>query len=737
MFFAKAGIIMPSDKLSLAIKGRFLNKTLRYARWGLLALALSALALLAWLIHLDRHVAQTFEQYRQAFPSQVFSKPLDLLQGHALSAEKLDFWLEQAGYQRVEKTPRAAGQYSQQGGHYRIWARGFALEAQAVEPRVLELEIAQGQLSAMSHAQRSVMQAQLEPIALARLYARGGEDRERLALADVPQPLIEALLATEDRDFFQHHGVKPSSIARAAWANLRAGQVVQGGSTLTQQLVKNYFLSSERSYARKFIEWAMAMLLERHADKPTLLEAYLNEVFLAQEAGRAVHGFALASQTFFCQPLAHLRLDQWALLVGLVKGPSYYHPIKHPQRALERRNLVLKLMAQQGFISPQQAQQAQARALDLKHCQTSVNAYAEYLDVVQAELKARYPLDTLQKGQLSIYTALDPWLLHQMRASSRGQMQRLEAQSGKDLQMAFVLIDHSQGEVTAILGHDPNQVSYFNRALKAQRSIGSLIKPVIFAHAFSTPDRYRLEDLIEDRPYRLKDERNEWWMPKNFDGAYGGEITFEQALVHSRNIPAVKLGVELGLDEIKTSLKALGYALERPFYPSDLLGAMSLSPWEVSQVYQTFAAGGFNAPLRAVRQVRDAQGQLIERRALNLQEALPRQGIYMVNYLLHQATLWGTAQSLTRLLPERRVAGKTGTTNEGRDAWFAGFDGKYLGVVWVGQDDNGASQLSGGGAAVPIWASVFKQLPDHPLDLTAPFGVCGQPPYWSETECGP
>jgi penicillin-binding protein 1B len=567
----------------------------------------------------------------------------------------------------------------------------------------------------------------MEPRLIGSLASAHGEDRILLRRADLPDALVVGLIAVEDHNFEHHFGIDPLAIGRALVANIRATRVVQGGSTLTQQLVKNFFLTSERTLWRKFNEMLMSLILEWRYSKDEILEAYANEIYLGQAGGRAVHGFALASRFYFNRPLQELDLSRTALLIALVRGPSAYDPRQHPERALQRRNLVLDLMREQGVIDTAAAQQAKSRGLGIEAGSLQASGTPAFMDLVRRQLRRDYREGDLNAEGLRIFSTLDPWVQRQAEMVLSQQLETLE-QARKlpedSLQGALTLVEVETGEVSALVGDRDPRFAGFNRALDAVRPVGSLIKPAVYLSALSQPERFNLMSRLEDKSIRLRGANGEIWAPSNYDNQEHGTVSLQQGLVESFNLATVRLGLEVGMASVVNNLQALG--IRRPLdpYPSMLLGAVSLSPLEMTQMYQTLANGGYKATLNAIREVTDASGKPLSRYPLAVKPAVDTRAVYLLRHALEEVTHTGTARALRWLLPTgAQVAGKTGTTDKLRDSWFAGFDRQRVAVVWVGRDDNGPMGLSGSAGAMRVWADLMRRIGVTPLDARPPIGI--------------
>lgn len=693
------------------------------ALWFKLGLTL-LLVLAAYLLYQDIRIRYHFEGKRWALPARVYARPLELYAGRQLGTDELLHELKLLQYRPV-RAPADAGSYQHNGNDFVLSTRPFMFWDGDEPARSVRIRMAAGRVDAISDVRTgaAVPLLRLDPAHIASIYPSHNEDRVLVRVDEVPELLLQGLVVVEDRQFYHHHGIDPLAIVRALWANIRAGHTVQGGSTLTQQLIKNYFLSNERSLWRKVNEASMALLLESHYDKREIIEAYLNEIYLGQDGKRSIHGFGLASQFYFQRPLDRLQLHEYALLIGLVKGPSYYDPRRFPERARERRNLVLKLMSEQGIISGDQYRQAAGRPLGVsERAPSGVTRYPAFLDLVRRQLRRDYREEDLASAGLNIFTTLDPLLQHhaeQGLTRQVGALERVHAMEASSLQGAVVITGVGNGEVLAMVGDRNPRYAGFNRALDAVRPIGSLVKPAVYLAALSDPGRYTLATLLSDEPFTLETDDGKVWSPQNYDHELHGQVPLATALADSLNIATARLGLDVGLEKVADTLRTMG--VERPFraYPAMLLGSVSLSPLEVAQMYQTLSGGGFHTPLRSIRAVLDVDGRPLQRYPLTVSQALDADTTYLLNAGLQQVMRAGTGRSIYASLPRSLdVAGKTGTTNDLRDSWFSGFSGDYQMVVWLGMDDNRPSGLTGSSGALKVWGEVMGRIHPAPLLLT-------------------
>lgn len=691
----------------------------------LLALMLGLLVGVMYTLKLDDVVRTQFEGKRWELPARVFARPLDMYEGQQLYAEHLEEELKLLGYRKVD-TPTETGQYMRKGDQFMINTRGFQFAEDKEPARSIKVRIGSGKISSLAYSdgKAPLKLMRLEPVLIGNFYPRKNEDRVLVQLSEVSPLLVRGLLAVEDKKFYEHQGVNPMAIARALAANIKAGHTVQGGSTLTQQLVKNFYLTNERSWERKLKEAMMAFLLELHYDKKEILEAYLNEIHLGQDGDRAIHGFGLAAQFYFNRQVKELKADQLALLIGLAKGAGYYDPRRFPDRALERRNLVLGVMRQEGVLNTQEYAEAAARPLGIEERKPSgATPFPAYLDLVRQQLKRDYKDEDIHSAGLMIFSAMDPivqLMAENILQKRVGQLERGQGIKKGKLNGAMIISTVQNGEVIGLVGSRDVRYAGYNRALTAQRQIGSLVKVAIYLTAFNEKKKYNLGTRISDGPVTVKIGKGKYWQPRNYDHRSMGYIPLLKAIVMSRNTPAVRVGVDVGVDRVINTIKALGVTAEVPKYPAILLGALEMSPMDVEQMFQSIASGGTYSPLKTIRSVMNMQGKVLTRYPLTVQQVASPEAAQLLTYALHRVTVEGTAKSLTGVLPSwKEVAGKTGTTNDKKDSWFAGFSGQHVVTVWVGRDDSKPTGLTGGSGALKVWGDLFRVLPTKPLNTDA------------------
>ena len=692
-----------------------------------LGLLVATLLAAAYTLYLDIRVRDEFEGRRFALPARIYARPLELHAGLRMPLAAVEEELRAGGYREGVREGES-GWFVREGDKLEIAVRPFVFWDGPQEAKRVRATFSDKEVSSLHDAQGAELPlARLEPLLIGGIYPANNEDRVLVRLDEVPKHFVDALVATEDRSFFSHHGFDPRGLARAAWS-VMTGKGLQGGSTLTQQLVKNFFLTPERTVWRKFTELIMAVLLEVHYDKQEILETYLNEIYLGQDRDRAVHGVGLAAQHYFGKQVQNLSLAESALLVGMVKGPAVYDPYRHAQRALERRNLVLREMKDLNFVTLEQYSAARSSPLGVSaRAGMGTSPYPAFLQLVQRQLRRDYADTDLRSEGLRVFTTLDP----RAQGAAERALTRTLTQFDKSkrfgepgLEGAIVVTDTQSGEVQALVGARDPRYRGFNRALDAARPVGSLLKPAIYLTALSDPAHYTLITSLDDGPFVWKSRGAPDWEPANYDRKFHGMVPLRTALANSYNAASARLGTDIGVEKVLDNVKKLGVERDIQPFASSLLGAVDLSPLEVAQMYQTIASLGFRTPLRAIREVTTQDGKPLKRYALAVEQAFPAEPMYLLAFAMQDVVHDGTAQSLKNWVPvELGVAGKTGTTDEQRDAWFAGFTGDKLGVVWVGYDDNRAARLSGASAALPVWGEMMAALSPEALALAPPDGI--------------
>ncbi len=694
----------------------------RILTWVLAAAGLAAGFLVPYTLYLNHEVSERFDQLRWQLPTRVYARPLELASGMPMDSATLKTELDAAGYQ--EGDGERPGTYARDGAQWRISSRGFNDVGGPVPPRRIELAVGGGVVSRLREAGgEAIASARLDPARIATLYGQKQEERRLVQLHEVPELLVTGLQAVEDRDFAHHHGLDLSGIMRALWVNLKAGEKRQGASTLTQQLARSGLLGigREQTWTRKFNEMIYAVLIEARYDKQVILEAYFNQVYWGQRGSQAIHGVSAAAEFWFARDLDELSTEQIALLIGVVRGPSYYDPRRHPERALERRNFVLGEMHETGLIADAEYQRALEAPLGVtpRPGTTSANRFPAYIDVVRRHLANDYTADALAGAGLAVMTAMSPSAQAYAEGAVTGTLKALESDDRPDLEAALVLTDVHQGEILAVVGSGTPAAHGFNRAIEAHRPVGSLIKPFVYLMALADPRQWSLASWVDDSPVSITLDNGQVWSPGNSDGESHGTVRLIDALARSYNQATVRVGMDVGPAVIAGLLQDLA-GIRAPANPSLILGSIDQSPYAMAQLYQFIASGGEIQALRAVRGVLDGDGRALNRydqppAPANESDAIAAR---LTTIALQEAVRSGTGRRLVAEgLGDLAPAGKTGTSNDSRDSWFAGYTGDHLAVAWVGNDDNEPTGLYGSTGAMRVWSRLFTQLPSSALEV--------------------
>ena len=663
-----------TSQASEEITGHRVKRILRWSFWFLLKVTLiGVFVLFLYSIYLDGKVRDKFEGQRWQVPVQVFGAVEEYKIGSKLMLTNLQEALTANRYKKVTNVHRP-GEFALSKSRAIIYRRAFDFGAGVEPANKVTLDIANDKVKALYINDEKVTQLRLEPLLLDRILPESKEDRVLVSLQAVPTKLLDTLLLIEDREFYFHHGVSPLGILRALYQNLMAGRTVQGGSTLTQQLVKNMFLTRDKTLWRKANEAIMALILEYRYSKDQLLEAYINEVYLGQHYANGIYGFGLAAEFYFGKSIQSLNTEQMAMIIGQVKGPSYYDPWRFPERTIKRRDLVLRLMYQQEIISQPEFEQA-----------------------VESPLSIRVFTGFSINQQLALQASIDE------------KLPALEQGSAAELQVAMVVSDFKSGEIRALVGGKEAGYAGFNRALHAKRPIGSLIKPAVFLGALERYQRFNLATLIEDKAITLSSEDGQAWRPKNYDGKYRGQVHLIEALVSSLNVPTVNLGMQLGLDNVAQAIHLLGYQDDIVTRPSMLLGSLNMSPIEINQLYIPIANKGVAEKSHAITRVVSGSGETLWQFQALEQQIISTQAAYLLDFSLNKVTTSGTARSLAWRLKDINLSGKTGTTNDLRDSWFVGYDNNLLVTTWIGRDDNKPTKLTGSSGALVLFAEFMHK----------------------------
>jgi penicillin-binding protein 1B len=664
-----------------------------------------------YFFYLDAQIQPRFEGNKWQVPAQIYGRPLTIELKQEITIGEVVDELALLGYRQTVSV-NEVGEYSQSKDQLLIYRREFYYPDNIYPSQRMQIIWKNQRIEKINvlDNDNSLLKTSLEPWLVSRLVGGLDEDRMLMSDNDIPYLLKRGLVVVEDNSFYEHHGIAPLSILRALIANITAGKTVQGGSTLTQQLVKNLFLTREQSYSRKLKEAAMALVIDARYSKDEILNAYINEVFLGQNGAVAVHGFGLGSHYFFNKPLKELSIDEIATLVGLVKGPSYYDPKRHVERMTDRRDLVLRMLLMAGDISADEYETAVTTPLKT-HDNPSLASgkHPAFMDKVRQELAAVVQTQESRLSGVKVFTTLD---INAQRRAEKAVVEVVEAKAKAykqpDLEAALVMSDIKTGGIRALVGGKNTQYAGFNRALRAQRPIGSLIKPVIYLSALENPAKFTLATIIEDKPVSFDDADGKKWQPLNADKEFRGQVLLVDALSKSYNVPSVNVAAAIGFDEVLSSLNRLGAETNIKAFPSIALGAIDLSPLQVNQVYQTISNNGILKPLHALYAVSTHENELLWKRTSRQQIRADEDATYLVNYALHKVTTQGTAKQIKAQFPNVNMAGKTGTTDDYRDSWFAGFDRNLVTSIWLGNDDNTPINMSGATGALPVFIALQK-----------------------------
>lgn len=695
----------------------------------------TALLLAGYLWKLDSTITETFEGRRWSVPAVVYAQPLEIYPGLALTQAEFVGELTRVGYEGANSV-RHPGQFNVSPGLVQVHLRSVQfVESQRASVQVSVRFDAQGVSSIRNHANQSQAgtdeaSLRLDPAVIGSFFPSHGEDRVILTPEQVPTLLRDALKAVEDRSFDTHHGFDLRGIARAFWVNLRQRKMSQGGSTLTQQLVKSYYLDNRRKLQRKLRELAMAIILELRFEKSDLLNAYINEIFIGQAGVRAIHGFGLGAQFYFNRPLAELQPAEIATLVTIIRGPTYYNPFRHPQRVLERRNRVLEILHEQQHITDAQLAVAMNTPLEVvRGARKGGTYYPAFMDLVRRDLATQYATQDLASQGLKVFTTLAPRLQDAVESGLSDQLARLDKnpkiqqqlESGlteQPLQAASVVTDVQTGEVLALAGGRDAGSDGFNRALNASRPMGSLIKPVVYALALE--DGAHLATHVQDQAVTVELPKQAVWAPQNFDKAEHGQVPLIRALADSLNLATVNLGLQLGIDRVAKRLTTLSGKPTSNQFPSLLLGAEPRTPIEVSELYASFASGGFATKPKAVIGVLNEQGEELSHHQFQLEQRLTPSIAAQLTRAMQAVMQQGTGKSSRHA--GTGTAGKTGTSDDYRDSWFAGYDATHLTVVWIGRDDNTSATFTGAGGALKVWDQIMADIGTNPLPINTEAG---------------
>ncbi len=742
-----------NEKKKLLTTGERINRSVAY----LMRLLISVIVIVAlitipifgyFLVKADHEITPEFKNRQWALPARVYARPLELYSGKNLKPSDMQQELEWILY-RPSKSLSQPGTYhfNEEKNAVSVHTRPFTYSDGTEKSQIIDVQFSRNEIKSIKDRNTGdeISLTRIEPLMIASIYPNHNEDRILLKREEIPPMLIDTLLAMEDRSYYDHFGINPKGILRALITNFKAGKNVQGGSTLTQQLIKNYFLTSEKTLERKIQEMFFAIVLDWRFDKDEILEAYVNEIYLSQDGDRAIHGFGLASEFFFGKPVNELTIGEIATLVAVIPSPSSYNPRRNPEIAIKRRNLIIDVLVEQNLLSPEDAIIVKAEPLEiLDNPPPAKTKFPAFIELVYKQLKAQYSPEQLNSGGLRIFTTLDPIAQDYAEKSVISTLARIEKDRGLSpniLQGSIVIAENNTGEIAAIVGDRNVRQAGFNRALNTNRPIGSLVKPFVYLRALEEPSRYSLATPLDDESPIELPVGGKIWSPNNYDRRLHGWVPLITALAKSYNLPVIRVGLDIGLENVVDTLYRLGVnpiQYNIPAVPASLLGSVDLPPIEVAQIYSTIANQGYYTPLRSIREVTDSESKLLDQAGVDPIQAIEPAPNYLITDAMMDVVNQGTAGSLRSHIGNVKAAAKTGTTNDYRDSWFAGFTGNYTAVSWVGRDDNKPiHRLTGTSGALPIWANAMKNLhlesihhdrPANVIDVTVDLSTGLLPP---------
>lgn len=676
-------------------------------------------------IYLDQQIKERIDGNVWELPAAVYGQIIDLEPDSEYSLSDVVTMLNGAQYRQQDTKATRPGEFIVSNDAIEIYRRPFTFPDGEEKAFRVKITFYDNRIDRITNLDtgRDFGLLKIDPKLITMMHSPNGEQRLFVPLKSFPDSLIKTLVATEDKRFYDHHGVSLYSIGRAIYVNLTTGRT-EGGSTLTQQTVKNLFLTNERSLSRKIREAYMAIILDARYSKERILELYLNEVYFGQAGSEEIHGFPLASLYYFGRPVNELTLDQQAVLVGMVKGASLYNPWTQPKQVLDRRNVVLKLTEQQGIIDDELYNLLSQRPLSVLPKGGVISPQPAFMQVVRSELRKQLGDKADHLSGMKIFTTFDPVAQAAAEQSVTNEIEKLRKSTNKDLQTAMVIVSRETGEIRAIIGSAEPRYPGYNRAWLTRRAIGSLAKPSTYLTALGQPDRFQLNTWLDDSPLSIKLDNGSYWQPKNYDRKFRDRVMLVDALALSLNVPTVNLGMALGLDATKNTLQALGVPGDRiTNLPSRLLGALELTPLETAQMFQTITNNGQRSPLTILRYVLTDKGELVYQNYPQQIQAVSKQSAYLTTYAMQQVVESGTSRSLKGKYGAFKLAAKTGTSNDSRDSWFTGIDGKNVAVIWIGLDDHSPMKLTGATGALKIYSEYLQNNPPKRLLLSTPQNI--------------
>jgi penicillin-binding protein 1B len=666
-------------------------------------------------------ITKKFDSSRRwDLPSRIYSDATAIVPGLELPRALLEPRLNHVGYHEVKDAVANPGDYRYVNGNLEIYLQNF--EYPDIEFRAVPVTIGFDG-AAVRDVRRlddgvTLRGIRIEPELITSIYNNEMEDRLPVALSAVPKVVQDAIIATEDRNFYHHEGISIRGTIGALVTDIKNKNLSHGGSTLTQQLIKNLYLNPERTWRRKITEALMAVLLEVRYTKPQILEAYLNEAYLGQNGSVQIIGVEQASQVYFGKHVTYLTLPEAATLAGMIRSPNVLNPVRYPERAKPRRDVVLGLMREQSYINDQQYAAAVASPLTTARFPKTSRSAPFFVDLVLKQLRETYPETQLKTEGLRVFTTLDTIMQRSAEQALDSGIDGLNRKysylrkSPTPLEGVMLTIQPGTGYVKALVGGRNYSKTQFNRAIQARRQPGSLFKPFVYATAMDPargPQAFTAATVLDDSPISVR-TGNAVWSPQNYDLRFHGRVTVREALAHSYNIPAVRAAMDAGVPNVIKTASTIGIESRLEPYPSVSLGAFEVTPLEIAYAYSAFANLGVKAEPVSILAVSTRDGKLLESREVKMKRVASPGVCYVMNNILQDVFNYGTAVKARSLGFDRPYAGKTGTTSNYHDAWFIGFSPRILTLVWVGFDDNHSVRLAGGDACVPIWTQHMNRI---------------------------
>ncbi len=673
-----------------------------------------------YLLILFLEITSKFEGRIWAYPSKIYSEAQIIYKGEEMPQSFLAEKMKRMGYSRVNSVPQHQGQFRISGKMVEIYLRDFDYPLEKVKGMKVRIGFSGDRIEDLREVSpsREIELLEIEPEILATFYGTMQEERTVVKLEDFPDHLLKAVICAEDFRFFKHHGVDYLGIVRALLQNIRHGRVVEGGSTITQQLIKNLYLTEERTILRKVKEAIMALILEVRYPKERIIQVYMNEIYLGQRGPISICGFGEAARFYFGKNVSDLNLSESALLAAMIPSPGSYNPHTHYRESIERRNRLLAQMMEKQMITNEERQKAVSYAPVLASSSETFRQAPFFVDFLKSQLLALYTEEILQREGLKIFTTLDPFLQSCAERTVEKGLSLLERErphliiKGGRLEACLVSIQPQTGNILAMVGGRDYQKSQFNRVTQAERQPGSLFKPFVYLTGFiasqqKKDSRFTAATILQDEPYEIT-SGGKLWKPENYDKDFRGEVTVRIALEDSINVPTVRMSEMVGLKNIVTLAQQCGLHSRMRLFPSLALGSEEVTPLEMAEAYSVIANLGKRATPISIKDVVNLDGKVIEKKRIEVKQVISPQACYLVTDILRGAVTRGTARFLKDYGFHGEAAGKTGTTNDYKDSWFTGYTPQILTLTWIGYDNNQSTGLSGASGAMRLWAEYMN-----------------------------